>query len=200
MKRFYQVAVVAALVTLTSQVALAADYSIDPTHSSVSFTIRHLVSKVTGHFNDFEGAFTFDAKSPASAQANVSIKTASISTDNEKRDTHLKSPDFFDVKKYPAITFKAKTITADGEGKYKLVGDVTMHGVTRAETFALEFGGTVKDPWGNNRAGFTATSKLNRKNYGIVWNKTLDNGGYMLGDDVDVTLQVEGVEKTAAKK
>jgi polyisoprenoid-binding protein YceI len=200
MKRFYQLAVIAALITLTSQVALAADYTIDPTHSSVSFTIRHLVSKVTGQFKDFEGTFSFDAKAAASAQATVSIKTASISTDNDKRDTHLKSADFFDVKKFPTITFKSKKITADGEGKYKLVGDVTMHGVTREETFAIDFGGTVKDPWGNNRAGFTATTKLNRKNYGIIWNKTLDNGGYMLGDDVDVVLQVEGIEKAAAKK
>lgn len=197
MNKFYQLAIATVLMTLASPIAQAAEYSIDPSHSSVSFTIRHLVSKVTGRFNDFEGTFTFEAKKPEASEANVTIKTASITTENDKRDTHLKSPDFFDVKKFPTITFKSKKITADGEGKYKLVGDVTMHGITHEETFAVEFGGTMKDPWGNNRAGFSATTKLNRKNYGIIWNKTLDTGGYMLGDDVDVVLNIEAIEKTA---
>lgn len=205
MKSVYQLAVTTALITLVSPLvhshsAFAADYTIDPAHSSVNFTIRHLVSKVTGHFKDFNGSFSFDPKNVSAAQATFSIQTASISTDNDKRDTHLKSADFFDVKKFPTITFTSKSVTPNGEGKFKLTGDVTMHGVTHSETFNVEFGGTMKDPWGNNRAGFTATTKLNRKNYGIIWNKTLDNGGYMLGDDVDVTLQVEGTEKTAAKK
>ena len=169
MKRIYRLAVTAALVTLASPLvhgAQAADYTIDPSHSSVSFTIRHLVSKVTGHFKDFEGTFSFDPKNAAASQASFSIKTASISTDNDKRDTHLKSPDFFDVKKFPTITFKSNSVAPNGEGKYKLTGDVTIHGVTHTETFDVEFGGTVKDPWGNNRAGFTATTK-EPKNTGL---------------------------------
>lgn len=200
MKNFYQLAVAIALITLAAPLANAADYTIDPSHSRVSFTIRHLVSKVTGNFKDFEGNITFDPKNLGSSHSDLTVKTASISTDNDKRDTHLKSADFFDVKKYPTITFKSKSIAANGEGKYKLTGDITMHGVTHEEIFDVEFGGTMKDPWGNNRAGFTATTKLNRKIYGIIWNKTLDNGGYMLGDDVDVTLQLEATEKAPAAK
>jgi polyisoprenoid-binding protein YceI len=198
MKNLYRFLVLGTLVTCFAGASFAADYTIDPTHSSINFTIKHLVSKVNGRFNDFSGTFSFDPKKLGESKADVTIKTASISTENDKRDTHLKSADFFDVEKFPTITFKAKKVTAAGKDKFKLVGDVTMHGVTKEETFDIEFGGAAKDPWGNMRSGFTATSKLNRKDFGIIWNKTLDNGGYMLGDDVAIVLQLEGTEVKAA--
>jgi polyisoprenoid-binding protein YceI len=195
MKRLSSALAIGAVMAISAPLAMASNYSIDPAHSSVSFTIKHMVSKVTGQFRDFGGNFSFDPKKPESSKVEVTIQSASITTQNEKRDTHLKSEDFFDVKKYPTIIFKSKSVKPNGEGKFKLVGDVTMHGVTHEETFDVEFGGTAKDPWGNTRAGFTATSRFKRKNYGIVWNKTLDNGGFMLGDDVDVTLQIEAIQK-----
>lgn len=179
--------------------ASAADYKIDPSHSHVGFTIKHLIGKVKGAFNDFDGAFSFDPAKATDASGKFTIKTASINTDNAKRDEHLKSGDFFDVQKFPEMTLdKVKVKAGKGKDKFKLTGDLTLHGVTKPVTFDLEYAGTEKDPWGNMRAGFTATTKLNRKDYGVVWNKTLDSGGLMLGDDVAVELNIEAVESKPA--
>lgn len=197
---FLVVPAVLALLASTGA-ARAADYSIDPSHSSVEFKIRHLVGKVKGTFKDFEGDISFDEKALDKSKAKLTIKTASLSTDNEKRDAHLKSADFFDTEKFPTITFESKSFAkAAGKGKFKVMGDLTMHGVTKPVTMEVEYAGTEKDPWGNTRAGFTATTELKRKDFGIVWNKTLDSGGVMLGDDVSVTVQIEGIQKAAAKK
>jgi polyisoprenoid-binding protein YceI len=182
-------------------VASAANFTIDPAHSSVGFSIRHMVSKVNGIFKDFSGTFSFDAKKPTDSVVNFTIQTASVDTQNEKRDAHLKTPDFFDTAKFPTMTFKSTKIVTAGKDKYKVTGDFTLHGVTKPETFVVEFGGAVKDPWGNNRVGFTATDTIKRKDFGIVWNKTLDAGSLMLGDDVAITVQVEATEdKPAAAK
>ena len=182
--------------------AMAATYSIDPAHSNVSFSIRHLLAKVNGSFNEFEGEFTFDATKVEATTGKVTIKTASVNTNNAKRDEHLRSPDFFDAAKNPEMAFVIKKVTADKKDKkkFKIEGDFTMHGVTRPETFAGEYIGTEKDPWGNVKAGFSAAGKINRKNYGIVFNKTLDSGAVMLGDDVEVSLNFEAAEKVAEKK
>jgi polyisoprenoid-binding protein YceI len=177
--------------------ARASDFNVDPTHSSVGFQIHHLVGKVNGNFTDFSGDFTFDEKKPTASTVEFTAKATSINTQNDKRDKHLRSSDFFDVEKFPTLSFKSTKVTPAGKNKYKLAGDLTIHGVTKPATFVLEFGGIVKDPWNNIRAGFTATTKLNRKDFGLVWNKTLDTGGFMLGDDVDVTLQIEAIEKAA---
>jgi polyisoprenoid-binding protein YceI len=194
MKNFYQYVVLTAVVCLAAQSSFAAHFNVDSAHSSINFNIKHMVSKVNGHFNDFTGDFNFDPKKPTDSTAEMTIQTASISTDNVKRDTHLKSPDFFDADKFPTITFKSKKVEAHGKDKYKLVGDFTMHGVTKEVTFDVEFGGIAKDPMGSTRAGFTATTKINRKDFGIIWNKALDSGGYLLGDDVAITVQLEGIE------
>ena len=191
------------LLALTfSAMAHAADYDVDPAHSSVGFNIKHMVGKVNGSFTDFSGNFSFDPKKVTEDKVDFSVKMASVNTQNEKRDKHLQSADFFEVEKYPTMTFKSKKVTAAGKEKFKIVGDLTLHGVTREETFLVDFGGIIKDPWGNMRAGFSATTTLNRKNYGIIWNKTLDAGSLMLGEDVNVSLQVEAVQKAAdaAKK
>lgn len=183
---------------LAVSAAHASTYDVDSSHSSVGFSVRHLVSKVNGSFKDFSGTINFDPKKATASSAEFTVKIASIDTQNEKRDGHLKSPDFFDTEKFPTMTFKSKKVIAAGKDKYKLIGELTMHGVTREETFVVEYGGNAKDPWGNNRAGFSATTTLNRKNYGIIWNKTLDTGAVMLGDDVAVNLSIEAIEKAAA--
>ncbi len=175
--------------------AQAGTYSVDASHSNVEFKVRHIVSKVSGSFKDYEGSFEFDAKKPEASKVNFTIKSASINTDNEKRDGHLKSPDFFDVAKFATLKFDSKKLKSAGGDKYKLEGDLTMHGVTKPVTFDVEFTGEGNDPWGGHRAGFTASTKLNRKDFGITWNKALDTGSLLLGDEVDVSLQIEGVLK-----
>ena len=180
------------VVASTISQAGASQYKIDPVHSSVDFSIRHLVSKVNGRFKDFEGTFSFDEKKADLKDVKFSIKTASINTDNEKRDGHLKSGDFFDVEKFPEMTFASTKITAAGKGKFKVDGNVTMHGVTKPTVFMVEFMGAVKNPMGEGmKTGFSATTKLNRKDFGIIWNKALDKGELMLGEDVSVSVGVE---------
>jgi polyisoprenoid-binding protein YceI len=178
----------------------AAQYKIDAAHSDVSFSVKHMmVSKTTGKFTEFEGTFSYDEKNPSAAQAEAVIQAASINTANADRDKHLKGEDFFDVKQFPTLTFKSSKVKMDGN-KGKLYGMLTMHGVTKPVTLDLEFGGVAKDPWGNIRAGFEAKGRLNRKDYGIVWNKTLDNGGLAVGEDVDLTIRIEGIQEKAAEK
>jgi len=184
---------------LAAGVASASDYTVDPSHSNVNFTTRHLISKVEGRFKDFDGTFTFDEKHPESLVAELTVKTASVSTDNEKRDGHLKSGDFFDVEKFPTMTFKSTKATPAGKGHMKLAGDLTIHGVTKPVVFAVEYLGEAKDPWGGTRAAFTASTKINRKDFGISWNKTLDNGGVLVKDEVAVDLNIEGTANKPAK-
>lgn len=194
------ISLLAIAIAFGAHTVFAADYDVDPAHTSVGFNIRHMVSHVNGTFKDFTGNFSFDAKKPSASVVDFSVKTESIDTQNEKRDKHLRSADFFDVEKFPNMTFKSTKVTPAGKNKYKVTGDLTLHGVTRPETFDIEFGGEMKDPWGNQRAGFSATGTINRKNYGIIWNKALDTGAVMLGDDVNVAIQVEATQKAAAKK
>jgi len=186
----------AALAVLTTA-ARATDYEIDAAHTQVGFKVKHVTGKVPGRFTKFSGSFTYDAKNPKSWKADAVIDAASINTDNEKRDGHLKSPDFFDVAKFPEITFKSTKVTGLKGNHAKLHGDLTMHGVTKPVVLDLEIGGVDKDPWGNENAGFTATVTINRKDYGIVWNKVLDSGGVLVGEDVLITLEVSGTAKKA---
>lgn len=194
-----------ALVTMS---ALAADtaapapstYSVDVAHSSVGFVIRHLVGKVPGNFKEFSGTITGDPKDPQNASITLTIKAATINTSNEQRDKHLNSPDFFDTAKYPEITFKSTKITPKGGDQYEVAGTFTMHGVTKDIVVPVTFNGTTKDPWGNERAGFSVQMTLNRKDYGIIWNKALDTGGTLLGEDVAINVELEAVKKAAEKK
>ena len=189
-----------ALSLLLAQNVFASTHTVDASHSNVTFQIRHLVSKVTGNFKEFEGEFNFDEKAIDKTTATFSVKTASIDTNSAKRDEHLRSPDFFDVQKFDKMTFKSTVIKKGGAKKFKMTGDLTLHGVTKAVTFDVEYNGASVDPWGNQRRGFTATSQINRKDFGIVWNKNLDAGGVMLGDDVKISIEIEGVEKKEEKK
>jgi polyisoprenoid-binding protein YceI len=172
-------------------------YRIDPDHISIQFKIRHLsVSNVTGNFQKATGTATFDDKDPAAARVEATIDAASIDTGHEKRDEHLRGPDFFDVAKYPTIKFVSKKVEKVGPGKLKITGDLTMHGVTREVTVDVE-GPTpeIKDPWGNFRRGASGTTKINRNDFGITWNKTMETGGLIIGEEVNIQVEVEWIRK-----
>ncbi len=173
-------------------------YNVDPVHSAVAFKIRHFVSKVEGQFKDFSGTITGDPANPSGAAVSFTIKAASIDTRVDQRDKHLRSADFFDVEKYPEITFQSTKITPKGGEKFDVTGTFTMHGVTKEITVPVDMTGSMKDPWGNEHVGFSIDMTLNRKDYGIVWNKVLDQGGTMLGDDVDISIELDAVHKAAA--
>jgi polyisoprenoid-binding protein YceI len=175
---------------------LAADtYAIDKGHSSVEFRIRHFASKVSGRFGDFEGTIQADPTKPDASSVNFTIKTASIDTNNGNRDNDLRSPNFFDAAKFPEIRFQSSKMTSTGKDQYAVSGTLTMHGVSKEVTLPVTYLGSAKDPRGNERASFELNTKLNRKDWGIDWNKTLDSGGLMLSEDVDVTIDLETVRK-----
>jgi polyisoprenoid-binding protein YceI len=193
-----KLSLLAALTLAASPVFAADTYNVDKSHSNAQFTIRHLMSKVTGRFNDVEGAVLIDRANPEASSVDFKIKTASINTGEAKRDEHLRSPDFFDAGQYPEITFKSTKVKATGKDTYNVTGTLTMHGASKEVTLPVTVLGEMKDPWGNDRAGFEVVTTLNRKDYNIIWNKTLDAGGYMLGDDVAVAIALEAVKKKDA--
>ena len=179
----------------------AGTWNIDASHSNVDFKIRHFFSKVGGSFNEFAGVVHFDPADVAATSAEVTIQAASIDTANEKRDGHLQSEDFFFVEQHPTITFKSTGVTTgDDDNHFQLQGLLTMRGVEKPVTLDVEFLGAGPDAWGNTRAGFTATTTLNRKDWNIEWNKTLDTGSVMLGDDVEITLELETVMEKPAEE
>ena len=175
--------------------AAAETFEIDPVHSSVGFRIKHLVGKVRGHFDRFDGSIDYRQGKPSVSSAKASIEAASINTAIAKRDEHLRSPDFFDVQKCPKLTFASTKVAEGKDGKLKLSGDLTMHCVTKPVTLDLEVTDPQDDPWGNRRLGATATGTLDRKDFGINWNKTLDKGGLMIGDEVAIEIEIEAVAK-----
>lgn len=197
-------AALAMLVVASAAFAAPAKYAIDKTHTEVGFDVRHFFTKVHGRFNDFQATILFDEKDPSKISVDASAVTASISTDNEKRDGHLRSADFFDAEKYPALTFKSTKVTAAGKNKYKVAGDLTLRGVTKPVVFDVDFLGAGSvgvggQSWGT-KAGFVATTTINRKDFGINWNKQLDNGGLMLADEVTLTLNIEANQVQEEKK
>lgn len=172
--------------------AVAATYTIDRAHSGVGFKVKHLmVSNVRGTFNDFAGTVVYDPADPQSWQVEATIQATSIDTGEPKRDEHLRTDAFFDVARFPTLAFKSTGVTAGADGTFLLTGDLTMHGVTKPVTLTLEVNGTVKDPWGNTKAGFTATGRLNRTDFGLTWNKALDAGGVLIGEEITLMLEVE---------
>jgi polyisoprenoid-binding protein YceI len=197
-RTFLAAALFAAAPALALPAAAAETYAVDKTHSEVLFSVKHLVSKVSGQFQDFGGTIVIDRAKPEASSAEFAIKSTSISTKEERRDNHLRSPDFFDVAKFPEITFKSTKVTPKGNDAFEVTGDLTMHGVTKPVVLAVAFLGDIKDQMGNEKAGFEATTTLNRKDFGIVWNKALDQGGYLLGDDVKVTINLEAAKPKQA--
>jgi polyisoprenoid-binding protein YceI len=188
--------VVLAMALLVATPLLAAEtFKIDKAHSAADFKIRHMMSNVTGRFGDFDATISLDRKNPAASSVEFTINTASIDTGNDNRDKHLRSPDFFEVEKYPTITFKSTKIAPAGKDRFDVTGNLTMHGVTKEVTLPVTFLGFGKDQWGKERAGFEIETTLNRKDYGLNWNKTLDQGGLLLADEVRVSIALEAVKE-----
>lgn len=165
-------------------------YKVDPDHSGVSFTIRHFVSNVSGRFKDFDGVIKYDKANPAASSVSFTVQAKSIDTDNDDRDNHLRSPDFFDTEKFPTLTFSSTSVKAVDADTLEVTGDLTIKGVTRKVTIPVDLLGSVKTPRGE-KAGFETSFKLDRKEYGITWNRALDTGGAVLGDDVKVSISIE---------
>ena len=193
MKRNQLAGLICAVLLLGSHPAWAATYAIDPDHSAVSFKIRHLFSYVRGTFDQFEGSLDYETGEPKTWKTQATIQAASIDTRVEKRDNHLRSKDFFEVEKYPTLEFVSTQVEAADDTHAKLHGLLTLHGVQKPVVLDLEIHGVGKDPWGNVRAGFTATTTINRKDFGINWNEVLGTGKLLLGEEVEVTLEVEGL-------
>ena len=165
---------------------------IDPAHTEIHFKVRHLViSTVTGGFNKFDGSLETDAADFSNAKIEFSADVNSIDTNAPDRDNHLKSADFFDAANYPGITFKSKSFKKLNESQYKLTGDITIRATTREITLDVELGGTMTDPWGNEKAGFEITGRLNRKDFGLNWNAVTEAGGLVAGEEVKLQLNVE---------
>ena len=167
-------------------------YKIDKSHSEAIFQVRHLVTKVRGRFTDFEGAIEYNEANPELSTVNFSIKTASIDTAEADRDKHLRSPDFFEVDKYPEITFRSKKMTKRGDG-YDVSGDLMIHGVTKEVVLPVAHLGKAKDPWGGERLGFEVETALNRKDYGLAFNVALETGGFLVGDEVKISIDIQAV-------
>ena len=172
-------------------------WTVDKGHSSATFKVRHMMANVTGMFREFAGNINIDRADPARSSVEFTIQAASIDTGNANRDEHLRSPDFFDAAKFPTITFKSTAVSAKSANEFDVTGDLTMHGVTRRVTLPVSFLGFGKTARGE-KGGFEIETTLNRKDYGILWNKTLDEGGLLLGEDVKVSINLEVDRKVAA--
>lgn len=182
------------LITLLFATPLCAQtesWSVDKSHSNALFKVRHLMANVTGEFKDFDAAINIDRAKPENSSVEFTIQTTSIDTGNENRDNHLRSPDFFDVAKFPTITFKSTAVKAKSKTEFDVTGDLTMRGVTKRVTLPVEFLGFGPGGRGTEKGGFSIATTVNRKDYGIVWNRALDEGGVLLGDDVKVMIDLE---------
>jgi len=170
-------------------------FQIDKTHSEAAFQVRHLISKVRGRFTDFDGAIAFDEAEPQRSTVNFTIQAGSIDTGVADRDAHLRSTDFFAVDQYPTITFRSTAIAPKGNDEFEVTGDLTMRGVTRQVVIPVSYLGAAVDPWGNQKIAFEGEVTLNRKDYGLTWNAALETGGFLVGDDVKVSLSVQAAGK-----
>ena len=195
MRRTIATIVAAAAFTLPA-LASASTWNIDPDHSNVGFKVRHLmVSNVKGSFEKHKGTVEINDKDITKSKVAVTIDTASVNTNVAKRDEHLRSADFFDAAKYPTMTFVSKSVAKAGKGKLKVTGDLTLHGVTKQVVLNVEGPAKEsKDPWGNIRSGVTAGTKINRKDFGLVYNAALETGGVAVGEEVDINLEIEMIK------
>ena len=170
-------------------------WNFDLSHSSVNFHVRHLmVSKVHGRFTKWDGILELDDQDMTKSRLEVTIDAASVDTKEPKRDDHLRSPDFFDVEKFPSLTFVSKEIKRTSNDRYLVSGDLTIRGITKAVTLEVEGGDQVKDPWGGTRTGFSAKTQVNRKDFGLTWNLALEAGGFVVGDKIEITLEIEAIK------
>ena len=175
-------------------------WNIDPTHSSIGFSVRHMVfAKVRGRFTDWRGTVQLDPSDLTRSSVKVEIDAKSIDTGVKDRDNHLRSADFFDVERFPALRFESTKVERVGDDHYRIFGRLTIRDVTQEVVLDTEYNGQAKDPWGNQRKGFTATTSLNRGDYGLTWNQALEAGGVLVGERIDIELEVEAVESAESK-
>jgi polyisoprenoid-binding protein YceI len=175
-------------------------WQLDKAHSSINFSVRHMmISTARGRFEEFEGTFEINEADPGQSKIEVQIQAASINTKEAQRDGHLKSPDFFDVEKYPIITFKSKRVAKVGGQNVRLVGDLTIKDITKEVALDVEYAGQAKSPWGTINAGFTAQTKINRKDWGLTWNVALETGGMLVGEEVTISIELELVKQPEAE-
>lgn len=172
-------------------------WEIDPTHTEVAFSVRHMFTRFRGRFRAFRGAFTLQGLDPATLALEAEVDAASVDTDLEARDEHLRSADFFHVAEHPKLLLRARRVEPAGEDRYRLVADLTIRGVTKEVAFDLETHGVGPDAWGGVRAGATATAKISRKDFGLNWNAIIETGGLVVGDEVTIHLDVEAIRKDA---
>ncbi len=175
-------------------------WNIDTTHSSINFSVRHMVfAKVRGRFGEWSGAVRLDPNDLTRSSVEVEVQSASIDTGVKDRDNHLRSPDFFDVERFPALRFKSTKVEQTSAERYRLHGELTIRDITREVVLDVEHGGRAKDPWGNTRAAFTASTSVNRNDFGLTWNQLLETGGVLVGERIDIELEVQAVEAAASQ-
>ena len=180
----------------TATVPETSTWQLDASHSSIGFSVKHLmIATVKGSFARYEASFSGSDTDLSDASVNVNIETASIDTGNAQRDGHLRSPDFFDAEKFPAITFSGKKIVGNAFGDFKIIGDLTISGVTKEITLDATFEGRAKDPWGNSRLGYSAKGKINRADFGLTWNQALEAGGVLVSEEVKISVEASFVRQ-----
>ena len=192
---FAAAALAVAAMALTTVTAGSKDFSVDRSHSTVEFKIRHLLTKVTGNFREFDGAIKYDPENPGGSTVEFTAQAASIDTANTKRDEHLRSPDFFDAGKFPQLSFKSTSVKKKGEGELEVTGKLTIKDVTKEVTIPVEVAGVMASPFGGEVAGFESNFTIDRTDYGVAWNRALEGGGSILGDDVQIHIAVEALAK-----
>jgi polyisoprenoid-binding protein YceI len=199
MKKLFSLLAVAGFLTASS--GLAEDFGFDKAHTHVGFSVKHILSKVDGEFKDYDGTFSFDPKDASKDKINVTIQAASVSTDNDMRDHHLQSPDFFDAVKFPTITFKSTQVTATTDNKYEVAGNLTLHGVTKPVTLEVDYLGSDQ-MMGADINGFSATATIDRRDFGLTWgqDKLTAAGNLMVANDVTINLDVTGMDKASLAK
>jgi polyisoprenoid-binding protein YceI len=179
--------------TTTGTATSTRTYAIDKTHSELVFQVRHLVTRVRGRFTDFDGTVSIDPAAAERSSVNLTIKAASIDTSTADRDGHLRSGDFFDVEQFPTLTFASTRVTKKSDDLFDVTGTLTIRGVAKELTLPVTFLGVAKDPWGNERAGFETEVTINRKDFGLTWNATLETGGFLVGDEVKISASVQAI-------
>jgi polyisoprenoid-binding protein YceI len=181
--------------TTTDFTVLTGTYTLDVVHSRIGFSARHaMVTKVRGAFNEFEGSTTIDGATPSNSAVSVTIDVASVDTRNEQRDGHLKTGDFLDIEKFPKITFTSTSVEHDGGNDFQVTGDLTIKGITKSVTLPLEFQGSAKDPYGNDRIGFEGTVSINRSDFGVTFNAALETGGVLVSEKIALEFEISAIK------
>lgn len=186
------------MTTATDFSTLTGTYTFDPTHSRFGFSARHaMVTKVRGAFNEFDASLTIDGDNPSNSSVTVTLQVASVDTRNQQRDDHLRSSDFFELEKYPTITFTSTSIAQKGDNEFEVTGDLTIKATTKSITIPVEFTGYAKDPWGGERIGFEGATSINRSDYGIEFNAALETGGVLISDKINLEFEIEAVKSAS---